>query len=92
MSASVDRPKVHTSHCCAVCGCKYLSPFCPVETGRLPAEYPCEFCTERAEELIATLEPIFQKLQASALYSSYRGVVGYVIKDIIAEINGNGRL
>jgi len=35
---------VHTSHCCAVCGCKYNEPDCPVENGIEPAVYVCEYC------------------------------------------------
>lgn len=34
---------VHTSHCC-VDRCKYGEDDCPVATGELPPEHPCEDC------------------------------------------------
>ena len=44
MSGEVDHDGVHTSHCCAKHGCKYCDEACPVETGRLQQEHPCEDC------------------------------------------------
>ncbi len=41
---------VHTSHCCARHGCKYSHPRCPVLTGRLPQEYPCEQCDDEESD------------------------------------------
>ena len=35
---------VHASHCCATHGCKYGMNKCPVETGKIKQEYPCESC------------------------------------------------
>lgn len=42
---------VHTTHCCRKCGCKYFDPDCPVELGVMEAEYDCEDCQGREEEL-----------------------------------------
>lgn len=35
---------VHVTHCCAIHGCKYGSPDCPVRTGQYEQKYPCEQC------------------------------------------------
>ena len=36
----------HTTHCCQRHGCKYgIGSACPVETGILEQEYPCESCS-----------------------------------------------
>lgn len=35
---------VHVTHCCFEHGCKYMDPDCPVATGKLNQEYPCEDC------------------------------------------------
>ena len=48
---------VHTSHCCKDHGCKYGDSDCPVETGRLKQEYPCEMCSyEEREHRYFTLQ------------------------------------
>jgi hypothetical protein len=40
----VGNPDTHRSHCCARHGCKYGSPGCPVVSGELVQDYPCEVC------------------------------------------------
>jgi len=37
---------VHTEHCCYEHGCKYGDEDCPVETGRKPQSFLCEYCPE----------------------------------------------
>lgn len=37
---------VHTSHCCEDHGCKYMDEDCPVATGVMLQQYPCELCSE----------------------------------------------
>lgn len=34
----------HQSHCCAKHGCKYNNDDCPVATGQVKQDYPCEDC------------------------------------------------
>lgn len=41
---TVVRPGVHRSHCCRYHGCKYGNPACPVESGDLVQDRPCEVC------------------------------------------------
>lgn len=41
---SVVNVDVHVSHCCKVHGCEYSSGNCPVETGQVEQDYPCESC------------------------------------------------
>ncbi len=41
---SVVHIGVHTSHCCAVHGCKYGNSKCPVVLGTHKQQYPCEDC------------------------------------------------
>lgn len=38
--------RVHTTHCCPKCGCKYGHEDCPVAAGRYLPEYDCEVCEE----------------------------------------------
>lgn len=45
----VGNPGTHRSHCCAKHGCKYSSSACPVKSGELVQEYPCEQCDYEAE-------------------------------------------
>lgn len=40
----VGNPGTHQSHCCKRHGCKYGSPGCPVLSGELVQEHPCEVC------------------------------------------------
>jgi hypothetical protein len=40
----VGNPGTHRSHCCARHGCKYSSPGCPVLSGELVQDHPCEVC------------------------------------------------
>lgn len=37
---------VHVTHCCLKHGCKYNNKDCPVASGKLKQEYPCEFCDD----------------------------------------------
>lgn len=41
---SKDRYGVHQTHCCVMHGCKYGNSDCPVVTGEIVQEYPCEDC------------------------------------------------
>jgi hypothetical protein len=45
---TVDRVGVHATHCCTDHGCKYnyLGEDCPVTTGEVEQEYPCEYCDD----------------------------------------------
>lgn len=36
---------VHASHCCFLHGCKYGDDDCPIESGYIKQEYPCEWCS-----------------------------------------------
>lgn len=51
----VDNIGVHTSHCCKVCGCKYGDEDCPVVQGYAEAEYECEECESRLNNLVYDL-------------------------------------
>jgi hypothetical protein len=42
---------VHTEHCCAVHGCKYGDPDCPVETKVQKQSYACEGCDDAASRV-----------------------------------------
>jgi hypothetical protein len=37
---------VHAAHCCKEHGCKYGNPECPVVSGEVKQDYPCEECKE----------------------------------------------
>lgn len=39
---------VHAAHCCARHGCKYGDDACPVVSGQVEQEYPCEECGDEA--------------------------------------------
>lgn len=39
-----ERYGVHQTHCCVMHGCKYGNSDCPVVTGEIIQEYPCEDC------------------------------------------------
>lgn len=49
------------SHCCIDHGCKYGYAECPVKTGRVEQEYPCEFCEDDAKEALRTIEWLQRK-------------------------------
>lgn len=36
---------VHVEHCCAIHGCKYRDPRCPVTNGQMLQKYLCEECS-----------------------------------------------
>lgn len=40
---------VHVAHCCGRHGCKYGERACPVATGGVDQEYPCEYCLPLAD-------------------------------------------
>jgi hypothetical protein len=50
---------VHRTHCCIVHGCKYNNTECPVASGDLVQDYPCEWCSmaktsyEEAKQIVA---------------------------------------
>jgi hypothetical protein len=48
----IDHERVHVTHCCRWHGCKYGDPDCPVTSGRLAQEFPCETCDWVVEDLI----------------------------------------
>ena len=52
----VDKIGVHVTHCCKRCGCKYGDDDCPVELGKVEAEFECEFCESRLNSLVDELE------------------------------------
>lgn len=39
-----DEYGIHIGHCCKEHGCKYMDSDCPVVTGEVEQEYPCEDC------------------------------------------------
>jgi hypothetical protein len=41
-----NKKGVHTTHCCAVHGCKYGDHTCPVVTGEVEQTYPCQDCND----------------------------------------------
>lgn len=41
------------SHCCFEHGCKYQHPGCPVETGAVAQDHPCEQCTDDLDDAAA---------------------------------------
>lgn len=69
---------VHTSHCCHEHGCKYApheedEASCPVMTGALRQEFPCEYCEqdekekdETANAIVAWLERQHEEVKRSA--------------------------
>jgi hypothetical protein len=46
----VGNPGTHRTHCCAKHGCKYGSPGCPVVSGELVQDYPCEVCGDDEDD------------------------------------------
>jgi hypothetical protein len=42
----IERWGVHITHCCSKHGCKYGNSKCPVATGKVEQEYPCEYCRD----------------------------------------------
>ncbi len=40
----VTKYGVHATHCCVIHGCKYADYECPVSSGKIKQEYPCESC------------------------------------------------
>lgn len=40
----VGNPGTHVTHCCSEHGCKYGHPQCPIKTGELVQDHPCEAC------------------------------------------------
>jgi hypothetical protein len=46
MNQPIDKTGVHRTHCCSRHGCKYGEDNCPVVTGEVIQEYPCEYCEE----------------------------------------------
>lgn len=44
-SKAGDKSGVHRTHCCIVHGCKYGDIDCPVESGKIDQDFPCEDCT-----------------------------------------------
>jgi hypothetical protein len=51
---------VHQTHCCIRHYCKYGKTDCPVVTGAVVQEHPCEFCDEEndGEAAISVIERI----------------------------------
>jgi len=47
---------VHRTHCCWLHGCKYGDKDCPVVTGEIKQEYPCEDCDNGGWENIPPKE------------------------------------
>lgn len=43
---------VHRTHCCKSHGCKYGEEDCPVATGLIKQDYPCENCPVTMEAVI----------------------------------------
>lgn len=58
---------VHASHCCARCGCSYsYGRECPVETGAVKQEYPCEACGQEPK-----IDPLYlEYLQAKYFHDA----------------------
>ena len=66
---------IHTSHCCHKHGCKYAfhagdEASCPVMTGALRQEFPCEFCElshpeqdKAVDEIVSWLEGRVKELR-----------------------------
>lgn len=38
--------ETHRTHCCIIHGCKYHDENCPVTSGEIEQEYPCEDCND----------------------------------------------
>ena len=49
-----ERYRCCQSHCCVTHGCKYSHKGCPVETGKVVQDHPCEACGEEA--MVVVLE------------------------------------
>lgn len=45
----IDDTGVHRTHCCIRHGCKYGEKDCPVVTGKVKQDYPCEDCSTPIE-------------------------------------------
>ena len=41
---------VHKAHCCNKHGCKYGDSGCPVKSGNVSQDYPCEYCYDETQE------------------------------------------
>lgn len=74
-----DYTDVHTSHCCAVHGCKYNDDDCSVAVLGRPAEYPdsCEYCQWTHEE-VATFLPQATNAELVAELSKRSAQVGWM--------------
>lgn len=50
---------VHQTHCCKQHGCKYGDSVCPVFSGEVIQDFPCETCSFAREEVEEILHEIF---------------------------------
>ncbi len=51
----------HTEHCCALHGCKYNNPDCPVYLGHKPQSFTCEDCHDYEQGYANISQEEFQK-------------------------------
>lgn len=50
-ATAMSRAGVHATHCCTDHGCKYGDDdVCPVKSGDVAQEYPCEWCSAEEED------------------------------------------
>lgn len=70
----------HASHCCKWHGCKYGDENCPVVTGEVEQEYPCEYCDEEIADadyhtaVVARL-PHIMELKIKCIKRRYRAEI-----------------
>ncbi len=49
---------VHQTHCCVLHGCKYGDDDCPVVSGDVEQEYPCEACGGEGIETVEDVKKV----------------------------------
>lgn len=88
---------VHRSHCCVIHGCKYGDRDCPVVSGEIAQEGPCDVCqvgddtTSMEDNLIKALKGLLKSFIDGTHYETinpyFRPEVVYGL-EVLAEIQG----
>jgi hypothetical protein len=71
----MSNDRVHSTHCCASHGCKYgKDGDCPVVSGRIVQEYPCEECGDIIQPKWGFWQPIavYDQLKVKPKRSAFR--------------------
>jgi hypothetical protein len=68
---------VHASHCCKRHGCKYGDKDCPVVSGSVKQDYPCEWC----DELVGRKSPLREAMYDIMEYCEIHLMMGHLSYD-----------